>query len=140
MSESQEQVNDLLRALQERAKELNCLYRFHKLLEQPGTTLEDIFNGVLDILRPSFRYSEFICARLVYEKTEFKTDNFRETKWSLRRPVECCQEAIGFIEEMQHDGIGGDELRHLSMGMSQDYAVAVEEGATLLRIGSALLT
>lgn len=27
---------------------------------------------------------------------------------------------------------------HLSMGMSQDYAVAVEEGATLIRVGSAL--
>ena len=29
-------------------------------------------------------------------------------------------------------------LRHLSMGTSQDYAVAVEEGATIVRIGSAL--
>lgn len=28
--------------------------------------------------------------------------------------------------------------RHLSMGMSQDYVVAVEEGATLVRIGSAI--
>ena len=42
------------------------------------------------------------------------------------------------FEEMEKDGIGGDDLRHLSMGMSQDYAVAVEEGATILRIGSAL--
>jgi pyridoxal phosphate enzyme (YggS family) len=29
-------------------------------------------------------------------------------------------------------------LRHLSMGTSQDYAVAVEEGATIVRVGSAL--
>ncbi len=29
-------------------------------------------------------------------------------------------------------------LPHLSMGMSNDYAIAIEEGATLLRIGSAL--
>jgi hypothetical protein len=29
-------------------------------------------------------------------------------------------------------------LRHLSMGMSSDFAIAIEEGATLLRIGSAL--
>jgi pyridoxal phosphate enzyme (YggS family) len=40
--------------------------------------------------------------------------------------------------EMRNDKIGGDAFRHLSMGMSQDYTVAVEEGATLLRIGSAL--
>ncbi len=30
------------------------------------------------------------------------------------------------------------EMRHLSMGMSGDYAVAVEEGATLVRIGTAI--
>jgi pyridoxal phosphate enzyme (YggS family) len=30
------------------------------------------------------------------------------------------------------------ELKELSMGMSQDYAVAIEEGATIVRIGTAL--
>ncbi|MCB1119550.1 MAG: YggS family pyridoxal phosphate enzyme, partial [Chlamydiia bacterium] len=29
-------------------------------------------------------------------------------------------------------------LTHLSMGMSQDWPLAIEEGATYLRIGSAL--
>ena len=29
-------------------------------------------------------------------------------------------------------------LRHLSMGTSQDYEVAVEEGATIVRLGSTL--
>lgn len=33
---------------------------------------------------------------------------------------------------------GLDGLEHLSMGMSHDFAVAVEEGSTLIRIGSAL--
>ena len=34
--------------------------------------------------------------------------------------------------------ISGVTLNHLSMGMSHDYNIAVEEGATLVRIGSAL--
>jgi pyridoxal phosphate enzyme (YggS family) len=42
------------------------------------------------------------------------------------------------FEECRSAKIGGDEFRHLSMGMSQDYELAVEEGATLLRIGTAL--
>jgi pyridoxal phosphate enzyme (YggS family) len=33
---------------------------------------------------------------------------------------------------------GGMALPDLSMGMSQDYEIAIEEGATLLRVGSAL--
>ena len=35
-------------------------------------------------------------------------------------------------------GMPDVEMKHLSMGMTQDYEVAVEEGATLVRIGSAL--
>jgi PLP dependent protein len=42
------------------------------------------------------------------------------------------------FEEMKHDKIGGDGFTHLSMGMSGDYMIAVEEGATMVRIGTAL--
>jgi PLP dependent protein len=42
------------------------------------------------------------------------------------------------FDELRHNHVGGDAFRHLSMGMSQDYVVAVEEGATMLRIGTAL--
>ena len=33
---------------------------------------------------------------------------------------------------------GGEALRDLSMGMSADFEVAVEEGATLVRVGTAI--
>lgn len=42
------------------------------------------------------------------------------------------------FEEMRKEKIGGESFRKLSMGMSGDYPLAVEAGATVLRIGSAL--
>ena len=42
------------------------------------------------------------------------------------------------FDEIKFRKIGGDRFRHLSMGMSGDYPVAVEEGATLVRVGTAL--
>lgn len=42
------------------------------------------------------------------------------------------------FEEMRHSRVGGEHFTQLSMGMSQDYEVAVEEGATVLRIGTAI--
>jgi pyridoxal phosphate enzyme (YggS family) len=36
------------------------------------------------------------------------------------------------------EGIEGVTMRHLSMGMTHDYEVAVEEGATIVRIGTAI--
>ena len=42
------------------------------------------------------------------------------------------------FEEMEKEKIGQPHFRHLSMGMSNDYPIAVQEGATILRIGTAL--
>lgn len=41
----------------------------------------------------------------------------------------------GCYEELNHQGLGLDTL---SMGMSNDYLVAIAEGATIVRIGSAI--
>lgn len=43
------------------------------------------------------------------------------------------------FEQVQAEGIDGVEMRELSMGMSGDYDLAAAHGATMVRIGSALL-
>jgi pyridoxal phosphate enzyme (YggS family) len=40
--------------------------------------------------------------------------------------------------EMRGEKIVGQQFTELSMGMSSDYEIAIEEGATILRIGSAI--
>jgi hypothetical protein len=40
--------------------------------------------------------------------------------------------------QVEARGIPGVSMRDLSMGMSGDFEVAVEEGATMVRIGTAL--
>jgi pyridoxal phosphate enzyme (YggS family) len=52
------------------------------------------------------------------------------------RPV--FAELRGLRDEMQLRLGSRHRLEHLSMGMTQDFEVAIEEGATLVRIGSAL--
>ena len=42
------------------------------------------------------------------------------------------------FEEMVNEKVGGSIFRHLSMGMSNDFEAAIEEGATIVRVGSAL--
>lgn len=59
------------------------------------------------------------------------SDNAEDARPAFRRLREL-------FEDMRKSRIGGDAFRHLSMGMSRDYPQAVEEGATLVRIGSAL--
>jgi pyridoxal phosphate enzyme (YggS family) len=41
-------------------------------------------------------------------------------------------------DRLTADGIPAQSLKHLSMGMSHDFEAAVEEGATLVRVGTAI--
>jgi pyridoxal phosphate enzyme (YggS family) len=60
-----------------------------------------------------------------------QTQNEEET-----RP--CFERLYELFLEVKLDYRLGKEFEHLSMGMSQDYRVAVECGATMVRIGTAL--
>jgi pyridoxal phosphate enzyme (YggS family) len=55
---------------------------------------------------------------------------------------EQCRPTFALVRELR-DRLRGDvrpphDLSHLSMGMTNDFEVAIEEGATLIRLGSAL--
>jgi len=50
----------------------------------------------------------------------------------------CFVRARELFIEMKGEKIVGPQFNELSMGMSSDYQIAVEEGATILRIGSAI--
>ncbi len=50
----------------------------------------------------------------------------------------CFARARELFYEMRGEKIVGDQFTELSMGMSSDYELAIEEGATILRIGSAI--
>lgn len=52
---------------------------------------------------------------------------------------ECSRTSFQMLRQVKtmagHEGIA---LRHLSMGMTNDFEVAIEEGATIIRIGTAI--
>ncbi len=55
-----------------------------------------------------------------------------DSRWVFRHLAELAREVDGA-------GIAGVSMEHLSMGMTNDYRVAVEEGATIIRVGRAIL-
>jgi pyridoxal phosphate enzyme (YggS family) len=48
------------------------------------------------------------------------------------------QQLSALREVIVREGIENVSMRHLSMGMSHDYEVAIEEGSTIVRIGTAI--
>ncbi|MBA3603131.1 MAG: YggS family pyridoxal phosphate-dependent enzyme [Parachlamydiaceae bacterium] len=52
--------------------------------------------------------------------------------------IHSCFASLRKLQETLKECYGAQTFPHLSMGMSHDYLIAIEEGATLLRIGSAI--
>lgn len=60
-----------------------------------------------------------------------ETDNPQHSRPTFER----CRE---LFEEVRREGLVGKAFNILSMGMSADYEVAIEEGANLVRVGSSI--
>jgi len=95
----------LLHDLGERNKELNCLYGLSKLVEKPGITLEEILEGLVDIIPPSWQYPDITGAKVLLGEREYKTNNYRETDWIQIADIIAGGEREGtlhvcYLEEM----------------------------------------
>jgi len=105
--------------LTQRIKELNCLYGISALREKPGTTLEEILQGVADLIPPSWQYPEITCARVIMGYQEFRTKNFNETPWKQTSDIIVHGEWAGTLEVyyLKRPESGGElfpkEERHL---------------------------
>jgi putative nucleotidyltransferase with HDIG domain len=79
-------------------KELNCLYCITDLIIKQNVPLEQIFEEILNILSISWQYPEITCSRIVFDKQEFKTDNFEKTKWKQVEVIKLRGKKVGVIE------------------------------------------
>lgn len=78
-----ERLEYLEYALAERVRELECLNSITFLTEKPGLTLDDLCQGVVNVLLASSGYPRIECVRLVMGDKKFETENYGETQWKL---------------------------------------------------------
>lgn len=84
--------------LNERVKELNCLYAISKLLEEEHDSLEEVFKGVVDLIPSGWQYPEIAFARIIFGGQEFKTKNFQETVWVQKNEIFINGRISGTLE------------------------------------------
>jgi len=88
----------LLRVLNERIKELSSLYGLSRLLEKSDVSLEKIFQRIANLIPPAWQYPDITCARIFFEGREFKTDNFKRSKWKQSNDIKVHENKAGSIE------------------------------------------
>ena len=65
--------------LKERVKELNCLYKISKIVEEPNSTLDGILQKTADTVPVSWQYPEIAVCRITLYGKEYRSHGFRVT-------------------------------------------------------------
>jgi len=96
--ETQKALRGYSSALEERVKELACLYAFSSLVERQDMTPEQIMQKTVEIMPSGWHYPEITCARIVRGEDEYRSTGFEVTAWGLAREILVHGEKAGSVE------------------------------------------
>lgn len=94
----EQEKTKLLNDLIGRVKELRCIYTFSKLIQKPDISLEKVLEEAVNLLPSAWHYSDIARARIVFENREFKTKNFKKTRWKQSADIKVHGKRVGTVE------------------------------------------
>ncbi|MBN1383515.1 MAG: response regulator [Elusimicrobia bacterium] len=81
-----------------RIKELNYLYSMVNLMIKPSIQMEKIFEETVKHISDGMQDPELTCSRIIFNKKEYKTKNFKETKWKSYQDILVRGKKKGVVE------------------------------------------
>jgi hypothetical protein len=97
MSDKDKLIDRLLQSLQERAKELNCIYKVEEILSDLETPLEEICLKIIDAIPPGWQYTEICQAKIVLEKDTYHKPDLQESEWFQSANIMANETVMGTI-------------------------------------------
>jgi hypothetical protein len=97
MSSQETPIQQLVESLQERAKELNCLYRVDEILAEPSHPIAEVCGKLVEALPPGWKYPEDCVVRISIDDRGSESDGFEETPWSMAAPIMVEGQQVGTL-------------------------------------------
>lgn len=85
-------------ALQERVKELRCLYAISELAERHRDSLEAFLQAVANVLPEAWQFPESACARVRYGNSDYRSPGFRVTPYRQAADIMVNGSKVGEVE------------------------------------------
>jgi len=98
LKKTQEELVEKMCALDERARELNCLYGISTIVDNVDLSLEEILQRAVDLIPLSLHHPDIACSRITMEEKEFRTKNFKKTAWKQAFDIIVHGKLTGTLE------------------------------------------
>ncbi|MCX6639498.1 MAG: nucleotidyltransferase domain-containing protein [bacterium] len=91
-------VDKVLSSLQDRVKELNCIYQVEELLQDYDADPKTVFEGLVAVIPSGWAYSEVCEASITYLGAEYKTPGFVKNVWIQSAKIYAKREVVGTLD------------------------------------------
>lgn len=95
---AEEEKTRILQGLNERVKELSCLYHIDEVEKKEDITVEELLSEAVRIIPPSFQYPDVTGCCITFEDEEYTTENFTKTKWMEKQAITVGGRKVGCVE------------------------------------------
>ncbi|KPL08870.1 MAG: hypothetical protein AMS23_00715 [Bacteroides sp. SM1_62] len=85
-------------ALQERVKELSCLYGMSQIAETPYVSLDDLIYSIMDLIPPAWQYPEITRTRIILDGIDYSLPDFESNDNKLASDIMIDNKKRGKIE------------------------------------------
>ena len=92
-----ENITSLIKNLDERPKELNCIYQVDGVLNDFDSEIGIILKKVIEIIPKGWRFTEICKSRIVYDNIELCSEGYKDTELKLTSPILVDNKEIGEI-------------------------------------------
>jgi predicted nucleotidyltransferase len=97
MTKSEDPIKHILASLQERAKELNCLYAVDEILSRWDASMEEVAHKIIEVMPPGWQYPHICQARMVVHGVVYQPGGFVETEWRQAADIVVEGQAVGDV-------------------------------------------
>ncbi len=85
-------------ALQERVKELSCLYGMSRIAETPYVSLDELMYSIMDLIPPAWQYPEITRTRIILDGIDYSLPDFESNDNTLASDIMIDNKKRGQIE------------------------------------------
>lgn len=120
--------------LNERVKELKCLYNIAELIETPDISLEAILQGAVNLIPTSWKHTRIASARVRLENQEYRSQDYAESPVQMASNILVSGKPAGILEVCYHPDKAHANAAHTNAAHTDDPTFLEEERQLLQAI------
>ena len=93
----QDNITSLIQNLNERTKELNCIYEIDNLLNDFESSVEDVLKKMLQLIPNGMRFIDICKVKICFDDIEIFSEGYKETELKLSSKIFIDNKSLGEV-------------------------------------------